>query len=40
MAAVTHFVFNSVLTAENAVCLLWGVMFALGYRIYHAQRRR
>jgi hypothetical protein len=40
MAAVAHFVSSSVLTPENAVGLLWGVMFALGYRVYHAQRRR
>jgi hypothetical protein len=39
MFAFTHFVFDSVLTPENAACLLWGVMFALGYRVYRAQQR-
>jgi hypothetical protein len=39
MLAFSQFILNSVLTPQNAVCLLWGLMFALGYRVYHSQKR-
>lgn len=39
MIAALQFVWNSVITPENAVCLLWALMFALGYRVYHSQKR-
>lgn len=39
MIAISQFVWNSILTPEHAVTLLWGLMFALGFRVYHAQKR-